>query len=188
MFGKTNDVSPYPYTVVGLFYITALPEGTHRPGDAAGIIVYRAQQAHQSEVFRMYDEINRTVDPCCLLHGSQGAFWPELGSGHYPQRGRIVGITITAPADGRQLAAAMGRVLRYTRAPVEIPAEFVPSLPYALDAIVDLIYCVWSGRRADTPLCQMAMEAWQPKRGGVTVLDERGRVVDWQAALAVQCA
>lgn len=183
MFGKSSDVSPYPYEIVGLFYIKAMPRGTHRPGDAAGIVVYRAQQGQQSEVFCMYDEIGATVDSECLLYGSQGAFWPGQPPGFQPQRGKVVGVTITAPADGRQLAAAMGRVLRYDRAPVEIPAEFVPSSPHALEALVELIYCIWSGHQANTPLCRIAVGARRPK-AGVTVLDECGCVVDFSNLLA----
>jgi len=186
MFGKPTDVSPYPYEVIGLFYIKAMPRGTRRPGDAAGIVVYRAQQAQQNEVFRMYDEINATVDPDCLSYGSQGAYWPGLAGDRLPQRGRIVGVVITAPADGRALAAAMGRVLRCDREPIEIPPEFVPASPHAPEALVELIYCVWSGRRAESPLCKLAVRTW-PKRG-VTVLDERGRVVDFSRMLAGQLA
>jgi len=84
MFGKPTDVSPYPYEVIGLFYIKAMPRETRRPGDAAGIVVYQAQQGEQREVFAMYDEISATVDPGCLLYGSQGAYWPGLAGDRPP--------------------------------------------------------------------------------------------------------
>ena len=184
MFGKPTDVSPYPYEMLGLFYIKAMPEQSRHTGDGAGIIVYRAQQAQQSEVFRMYDEITATVDPNCLLYGSQGAFWPGQASGFLPRRGEIVGISITAPAPGRDLAAAMGRVLRCDREPIEIPPEFVPSSPLAIEALVEIIYRIWAGRQKDSPLCRIALDSWP--RQGATVLDERGRIVNLPKTLSAQ--